>query len=159
MLNETHLTFLFVCVFLLFFSPRLYDSMYFLCSSRMAQQSAPRFPAAVPPVAGVLPRRQPLLSTPTTPPFPVIRGPAPAARAPFARIPFDPSVPPPVGTAHLQVYLFTLHCITNRFINQMHSHGPGSLVGFGANLVMTMFAHLNPVHQWKGTRIGPQDDN
>ncbi|KAF4091294.1 hypothetical protein AMELA_G00035390 [Ameiurus melas] len=71
-------------------------------SSRMAQQSAPRFPAAVPPVAGALPRRQPLLSTPATPPFPVIRGPTPAARAPFARMPFDPSVPPPVGTAHLQ---------------------------------------------------------
>ncbi|XP_053486864.1 transcription elongation regulator 1a isoform X5 [Ictalurus furcatus] len=71
-------------------------------SSRMAQQSAPRFPAAVPPVTGALPRRQPLLSTPATPPFPVIRGPTPAARAPFARMPFDPSVPPPVGTAHLQ---------------------------------------------------------
>ncbi|KAK3564597.1 hypothetical protein QTP86_022839 [Hemibagrus guttatus] len=71
-------------------------------SSRMAQQSAPRFPGAVPPVAGALPRRQPLLSTPATPPFPVMRGPTPAARAPFARMPFDPSVPPPVGTAHLQ---------------------------------------------------------
>ncbi|KAM9470403.1 transcription elongation regulator 1a isoform 2-T2 [Clarias gariepinus] len=71
-------------------------------ANRMAQQSAPRFPTAAPPGAGALPRRQPLLSTPATPPFPVIRGPAPAARAPFARMPFDPSVPPPVGAAHLQ---------------------------------------------------------
>ncbi|XP_046706272.1 transcription elongation regulator 1a isoform X1 [Silurus meridionalis] len=75
---------------------------YSVNSSRMAQQSAPRFPAAVPSVAGALPRRQPLLSTPSTPPFSVMRGPAPSARAPYARMPFDPSVPPPVGTAHLQ---------------------------------------------------------
>ncbi|XP_058253511.1 transcription elongation regulator 1a isoform X2 [Hemibagrus wyckioides] len=78
------------------------ESVGFSANSRMAQQSAPRFPGAVPPVAGALPRRQPLLSTPATPPFPVMRGPTPAARAPFARMPFDPSVPPPVGTAHLQ---------------------------------------------------------
>ncbi|XP_060740597.1 transcription elongation regulator 1a isoform X2 [Tachysurus vachellii] len=78
------------------------ESVGFSANSRMAQQSAPRFPGAVPPVTGALPRRQPLLSTPSTPPFTVMRGPAPAARAPFARMPFDPSVPPPVGTAHLQ---------------------------------------------------------
>ncbi|XP_062856994.1 transcription elongation regulator 1a isoform X2 [Trichomycterus rosablanca] len=45
---------------------------------------------------------QPLLSTPATPPFTAMRGSTPAVIPPFGRMPFDPSVPPPVGGAHLQ---------------------------------------------------------
>lgn len=69
----------------------------------MAQQPALRFPAtAPPPAANLSTRRQPLLSTPV-PPFAMMRGPPPAARPPFGRIPFDPSVPPPMGAPPLQV--------------------------------------------------------
>lgn len=68
----------------------------------MAQQPALRFPAAAPPPANLSTRRQPLLSTPV-PPFPMMRGPPPPARPPFGRIPFDPSVPPPMGAPPLQV--------------------------------------------------------
>ncbi|KAI4893720.1 hypothetical protein NFI96_012171, partial [Prochilodus magdalenae] len=71
--------------------------------SRMAQQSASRFTAAAPTATASLQRRQPLLSTPASPPFAaVMRGPPPAARPPFGRLPFDPSVPPPIATPHLQ---------------------------------------------------------
>uniref|UniRef100_A0A8B9KJF6 Transcription elongation regulator 1 n=1 Tax=Astyanax mexicanus TaxID=7994 RepID=A0A8B9KJF6_ASTMX len=72
--------------------------------STMAQQPAPRFPpAAAPPASAGMQRRQPLLSTPATPPFAaVMRGPPPPARPPFGRLPFDPSVPPPIATPHLQ---------------------------------------------------------
>ncbi|XP_017545391.1 transcription elongation regulator 1a isoform X2 [Pygocentrus nattereri] len=69
----------------------------------MAQPSATRFPTAAPPASAGLPRRQPLLSTPASPPFAaVMRGPPPPARPPFGRLPFDPSVPPPIATPHLQ---------------------------------------------------------
>ncbi|XP_036424463.1 transcription elongation regulator 1a isoform X3 [Colossoma macropomum] len=69
----------------------------------MAQPSATRFPAAAPPASAGMPRRQPLLSTPASPPFAaVLRGPPPPARPPFGRLPFDPSVPPPIATPHLQ---------------------------------------------------------
>uniref|UniRef100_A0A672KSY2 Transcription elongation regulator 1 n=1 Tax=Sinocyclocheilus grahami TaxID=75366 RepID=A0A672KSY2_SINGR len=68
----------------------------------MAQQPAIRFPATAPPPANLSTRRQPLLSTPV-PPFPMMRGPPPPARPPFGRIPFDPSVPPPMGAPPLQV--------------------------------------------------------
>ncbi|KAL7885723.1 hypothetical protein AOLI_G00060180 [Acnodon oligacanthus] len=69
----------------------------------MAQPSATRFPAAAPPASAGMPRRQPLLSTPASPPFAaVMRGPPPPARPPFGRLPFDPSVPPPIATPHLQ---------------------------------------------------------
>uniref|UniRef100_A0A672KUN6 Transcription elongation regulator 1-like n=1 Tax=Sinocyclocheilus grahami TaxID=75366 RepID=A0A672KUN6_SINGR len=61
-----------------------------------------RFPATAPPPANLSTRRQPLLSTPV-PPFPMMRGPPPPARPPFGRIPFDPSVPPPMGAPPLQV--------------------------------------------------------
>ncbi|XP_076877851.1 transcription elongation regulator 1a isoform X5 [Brachyhypopomus gauderio] len=72
-------------------------------SNRMAQQAVPRFPASAPPVSAGIQRRQPLLSTPAAPPFAMMRGPPPPARAAsFGRVPFDPSVPPPIGTPHLQ---------------------------------------------------------
>uniref|UniRef100_A0A672KSC5 Transcription elongation regulator 1 n=1 Tax=Sinocyclocheilus grahami TaxID=75366 RepID=A0A672KSC5_SINGR len=67
-----------------------------LAANSMAQQPAIRFPATAPPPANLSTRRQPLLSTPV-PPFPMMRGPPPPARPPFGRIPFDPSVPPPMG--------------------------------------------------------------
>ncbi|XP_051715591.1 transcription elongation regulator 1a isoform X2 [Ctenopharyngodon idella] len=73
-----------------------------LAANSMAQQPALRFPAtAPPPAANPSTRRQPLLSTPV-PPFAMMRGPPPAARPPFGRIPFDPSVPPPMGAPPLQ---------------------------------------------------------
>lgn len=75
--------------------------VYFHFTS-MAQQPALRFPATAPPPASTSTRRQPLLSTPV-PPFAMMRGPPPAARPPFGRIPFDPSVPPPMGAPPLQV--------------------------------------------------------
>ncbi|XP_072519205.1 transcription elongation regulator 1a isoform X2 [Salminus brasiliensis] len=79
------------------------ESLAFSANGRMAQQSAPRFPAAAPPATAGMQRRQPLLSTPATPPFAaVMRGPPPPARPPFGRLPFDPSVPPPIATPHLQ---------------------------------------------------------
>ncbi|XP_016102491.1 transcription elongation regulator 1-like isoform X5 [Sinocyclocheilus grahami] len=74
-----------------------------LAANSMAQQPAIRFPATAPPPANLSTRRQPLLSTPV-PPFPMMRGPPPPARPPFGRIPFDPSVPPPMGAPPLQVH-------------------------------------------------------
>ncbi|XP_051513573.1 transcription elongation regulator 1-like isoform X2 [Myxocyprinus asiaticus] len=71
-----------------------------LAANSMAQQPGLRFPATAPPVNPPT-HRQPLLSTPV-PPFAMMRGPPPAARPPFGRIPFDPSVPPPMGAPSLQ---------------------------------------------------------
>uniref|UniRef100_A0A4W4GBJ6 Transcription elongation regulator 1a (CA150) n=1 Tax=Electrophorus electricus TaxID=8005 RepID=A0A4W4GBJ6_ELEEL len=68
----------------------------------MAQQPVPRFPSSAPPASTGIQRRQPLLSTPAAPPFAMMRGPPPTARPSFGRLPFDPSVPPPIGTPHLQ---------------------------------------------------------
>ncbi|NP_938171.2 transcription elongation regulator 1a [Danio rerio] len=74
-----------------------------LAANSMSQQAALRFPPAVAPPAAPPARRQPLLSSPV-PPYTLMRSPPPAARPPFTRLPFDPSVPPPMGTPPLQVH-------------------------------------------------------
>ncbi|KAL4631262.1 transcription elongation regulator 1 isoform X1 [Arapaima gigas] len=78
--------------------------------SRMAQQQALSFRGPAPPPATVM-RGPPPLLRPPPPPFAMIRGPPPPPRPPFARPPFDPSMPPipppggmppPLGPPHLQ---------------------------------------------------------
>uniref|UniRef100_A0A8C9V5R3 Transcription elongation regulator 1 n=1 Tax=Scleropages formosus TaxID=113540 RepID=A0A8C9V5R3_SCLFO len=76
----------------------------------MAQQQALRFRGPAPPPATVM-RGPPPLLRPPPPPFAMMRGPPPPPRPPFARPPFDPSMPPipppggmppPLGPPHLQ---------------------------------------------------------
>ncbi|XP_066501838.1 transcription elongation regulator 1 isoform X2 [Hoplias malabaricus] len=78
--------------------------------NRMAVQQALRFRSPAPPPTTVL-RGPPPLLRPPPPPFGMMRGPPPPPRPPFARPPFDPSMPPipppgtmppPIAPPHLQ---------------------------------------------------------